>query len=120
MPYTEQRDAAAAKAAAMCAGLQAARDRLAALEVESLRVSYRNIKLASEALQLAGEAREHGPETIQAGQFRSEVAALEDQVKTSLQRWRVMKGVASAIVAGSGVDWVRDERLRDLVLDPPD
>lgn len=54
------------------------------------------------------------------GQLEGEIATLEHQVRASRQRWRVMKGAASAIVAGSGIEWVRDERLRDLVLDPPD
>nr|5Z08_D Chain D, Cenp-H [Thermothielavioides terrestris NRRL 8126] len=44
----------------------------------------------------------------------------EAEMKSNRRRWRIMKGAASAIVAGSGIDWVRDERLRDLVLDLPD
>lgn len=49
-----------------------------------------------------------------------EVSRLEDEVRTSRQRWRVVKGVASAVVAGSGVDWARDDVLCDIVLDPVD
>ena len=44
-----------------------------------------------------------------------------DQVKgdatTARSRWRIMKSVVAAIVAGSGVDWAQDDTLRDLVLD---
>ena len=41
---------------------------------------------------------------------------LEDTV-TAKKRWRIMKTVVAAVVAGSGVDWARDENLRNLVLD---
>jgi hypothetical protein len=104
----------------MCADLQTARRALADLEVEGLRASRRNTKLASEALQLAEKTHDQSPESAEGGRFKPDVAALETQVKSSRHRWRVMKGAASAIVAGSGVDWVRDERLRELVLDPMD
>ncbi|KAK4239437.1 centromere protein H (CENP-H)-domain-containing protein [Achaetomium macrosporum] len=120
LPYAEQRDVAATKAATLCSELETARDRLAQLEVENLRTAQRNTELASEVLRLAGQA--HGQELKDLGssRFREEVAVLESQVKSSRHRWKIMKGAASAIVAGSGIEWVRDERLRDLVLDPPE
>jgi hypothetical protein len=31
-----------------------------------------------------------------------------------------MKNIASAVIAGSGVDWARDDQLRALVLDELD
>jgi hypothetical protein len=100
--------------------LQAAKGRLAELEVECLAASYRNIELASEALQLAGKTNDQKPTSFTGGRFEREIASLEGQMKSSRHRWRVMKGAASAIVAGSSVDWARDARLRNLVLDPPD
>lgn len=46
------------------------------------------------------------------------MARLQGELKASRQRWKVMKGTASAVVAGSGVDWARDDELREMVLDP--
>lgn len=43
---------------------------------------------------------------------------LEGRLAASEQKWRVIKGTASAVVAGSGVDWARNPELRDVVLDP--
>ncbi len=114
------RDAASSRAAAVCSDLRVARSLLAELQVESLRASHQNTKLASEALQLAGRTPEQKPQGLGGGRFGREIATLEDQVRSSHQRWKVMKGAASGIVAGSGIEWVRDKRLRDLVLDPPD
>lgn len=35
-------------------------------------------------------------------------------------KWRVMKGIVSVIVVGSGFDWVWDECLCELVFDIDD
>ena len=120
LPTMQQRDVIAVKAAAMCVGLQTACDSLAKLQVEGLHVSQRNTKLATEALQLAEKTHGQTPTSVESGQYKGGVGILESKVDLSRRRWRVMKGAASAIVAGSGIDWVRDERLRDLVLDPPE
>ncbi|KAK4105956.1 hypothetical protein N658DRAFT_554962 [Parathielavia hyrcaniae] len=120
LPVIEQRDVVAIKAATLCSELQAARHRLAELEVECLRTSQQNMKLASETLLLAGRANSQKPQNVQGGRLVRDITTLEDQLKSSRQRWRVVKGAASAIVAGSGVEWVREERLRNMVLDPPD
>jgi predicted nucleic acid-binding Zn-ribbon protein len=120
LPYIEQRDAAAAKAANMCSALQTANNTLAELEVKCLRTRDQNIKLATEILEFSKKAHQSGPGIIQDARFKEEIAALEGEMKTSRRKWRVIKGAASAIVAGSGIDWVRESRLRDLVLDSPD
>lgn len=49
---------------------------------------------------------------------RQEMERLEGNVRLSKQRWRVIKGVAAGVVAGSGVDWAGDDELCDIVLDP--
>ena len=40
--------------------------------------------------------------------------------KVAKGRWRMMKSVAAAIVAGSGVDWASDPHLLETVLDAED
>ncbi|KAL2137043.1 hypothetical protein VTI74DRAFT_9649 [Chaetomium olivicolor] len=116
----EQRDKVTITAATICSELQAARRRLAELETQRLQASRRNAKLSSEVLRLAGKTQDQEPKKIEGGPLEREIEVLESQVKASRHRWRVMKGAASAIVAGSGADWVRDERLKELVLDPRD
>lgn len=118
MDLIKQRDAVAASATNKCSDLQAARRRLAELEIESLRVGQQNIHLASEVLQLSGRTQKQSPKALGGGKLANEMAVLEGQVKAARHKWKVMKGTASAIVAGSGVEWARDERLRAMVLDP--
>jgi hypothetical protein len=120
LPTIQRRDVSAVKTAAACADFEAARGSLADLEIESLHATQRNTELATEALQLAERTHGQNPESVKSGQFKGGISILENKVDSSRRRWRVMKGAASAIVAGSGIDWVRDERLRELVLDPMD
>lgn len=83
-------------------------------QAKTLRVSRKNVELAAEVMSLVAEvnAKKTGH------QDNERLHQLQDDLKSSRQRWRVMKGVTSGVVTGSGVDWARDETLRDLVLDP--
>lgn len=87
-------------------------------QVESIRVSRRNVGLAAEVLKLANAADQNKAEAVDDPVTKEEIARLEKELKASRQKWKVMKGTASAVVAGSGVDWVKDPVLRDIVLDP--
>ncbi|ETS86914.1 hypothetical protein PFICI_00742 [Pestalotiopsis fici W106-1] len=86
----------------------------------TLQLSRQNVDLASQVLSLAGEAEERKAAAVEDTEQAEEIAQLEQEVKASRQRWRVMKATASAIVAGSGVDWAADEQLKSIVLDEDD
>ncbi|KAF3012813.1 hypothetical protein E8E14_008023 [Neopestalotiopsis sp. 37M] len=83
----------------------------------TLQLSRQNVDLAAQVLDLAGEAEKRKAAAIEDTEQAEQIAQLEQEVKASRQRWRVMKATASAIVAGSGVDWAGDEQLRSIVLD---
>ncbi|PSR77668.1 centromere protein H (CENP-H)-domain-containing protein [Coniella lustricola] len=92
---------------------------LTQVESETLRLAQQNRNLAAEVLQLAKEAdldRERAMTNDPAAM--NEIKTLEARLRASKQRWRVIKATAAGIVAGSGVDWVADAELRDVVLDP--
>ncbi|KAI1641096.1 centromere protein H (CENP-H)-domain-containing protein [Biscogniauxia mediterranea] len=108
------RDTASSTLAQQAAEHRGVLDALAAAASTSLRLGRENAALASQLLGLAERARE-GRGVLD--DSHPEVAALEAEVRRSRQRWRVLKGTASAVVAGSGVDWARDPELRDMVLD---
>lgn len=91
-----------------------------------------NVDLAAELLALAARSNQHnqknynnqdgddvGDGGVDPG-LRAEIADLDVQVRASRRKWRVVKAVAAAVVAGSGVDWARDPELRDVVLDDED
>ncbi|KAK4087162.1 Centromere protein Cenp-H [Purpureocillium lilacinum] len=80
----------------------------------------RNVELVAELLDLAAQVEERKRGHLNDARSQGEVRRLEEQVRLSKRRWQVVKGLSSGIVAGSGVDWARDDELRDMVLDPDD
>ncbi|KAI0404990.1 centromere protein H (CENP-H)-domain-containing protein [Xylaria palmicola] len=119
LPLLTDRDAVSSRLAPQNTELHSLLSDLTDVESRSLRLNRENVALAERLLDLAKQA-DQGKTELLAGDstHAAEIAELEEQLKASRRRWRVLKGTASAIVAGSGVDWARDAELRDIVLDP--
>jgi hypothetical protein len=77
----------------------------------------KNAELAATMLALAEEADTKRKEDIDDPKARQQLDELEVKMKTGRQRWRIMKETASATIAGSGIDWARDPKLLEIVLD---
>ncbi|KAK0730568.1 centromere protein H (CENP-H)-domain-containing protein [Lasiosphaeris hirsuta] len=120
LPYIQQRETAVVEAAMHSYNSKQALGRLTELEVEVRQISHQNVDLAAKVLRLAEKTRQNETTVVNNVRLRKEMVGLEHELKTSRQRWKVMKGTASSIVAGSGIDWVRNEQLRDMVLDSAD
>ncbi|KAF3062048.1 hypothetical protein GL218_03762 [Daldinia childiae] len=119
LPILEQRDQSSSALAQQSSELRTLLDEITEVESQSLRLGRENVELASKLLELAEQTNRNKAEAVNLDPERAaEISNLEGQVKLSRQRWRVLKGTASAVVAGSGVDWSRDSELRDIVLDP--
>ncbi|OTA56498.1 hypothetical protein K449DRAFT_408455 [Hypoxylon sp. EC38] len=119
LPVLEQRDQSSSTLAHQSTELRALLDEITEVESQSLRIGRENVDLASKLLDLAEQMNQSKEEAVNMDPERAaEISRLEGQVKLSRQRWRVLKGTASAVVAGSGIDWSRDAELRDIVLDP--
>lgn len=122
LPWVQARDAASRDVAAQSTAAGKVLAQLTDAEAGVLRAARRNRELAAEVLRLAREAdRGRGGGSAGAGGVPAadpQVAELEGRLAASRQKWRIMKGTASGIVAGSGVDWAADPVLRDVVLDP--
>ncbi|KAI1800071.1 centromere protein H (CENP-H)-domain-containing protein [Daldinia bambusicola] len=119
LPMLEKRDQSSSELAQQSTELRALLDEITEVESRSLRLGRENVGLASTLLELAEQTNRKKAEAVNMDPERAaEISSLEGQVKLSRQRWRVLKGTASAVVAGSGVDWSRDAQLRDMVLDP--
>jgi hypothetical protein len=98
----------------------AARNELTKVESERVAVSRKNVDLTTTMLGLAKEVNSQKKDGIQDFKTRQQLDDLEAAMKVSRQRWRIMKGTASATIAGSGVDWARDPKLLEIVLDEDD
>ena len=87
------------------------------VESEHMVTARKNAELATMMLALAEEADTKRNEDIDDPKARQQLDELEVKMKTGRQRWRIMKETASATIAGSGIDWARDPKLLEIVLD---
>lgn len=87
------------------------------MESEHMILSRENVELSAQMLELAAQANTLRKEDIDDPKARRQLDDLEVTVKASRARWRIMKGTASGTIAGSGVDWARDPKLLEIVLD---
>ncbi|EON65256.1 hypothetical protein W97_04493 [Coniosporium apollinis CBS 100218] len=77
----------------------------------------KNRELTQTLLALAEETKSEKTEVVQDPKLRSKLEGLDAQIRASRREWRTMKGITAAVIAGSGVDWARDDALRGLVMD---
>ncbi|RGP65313.1 hypothetical protein FLONG3_9289 [Fusarium longipes] len=117
-PYIERRDDASISVATQASRTNDVLKALTTAQSNTLRKSRQNVTLAAELFELAEQAKLKKRVPPNNLKMMEEQERLEAEVKASKQRWRVMKGVAGGIIVGSGVDWVQDDDLRDVVLDP--
>ncbi|KAK7745413.1 hypothetical protein SLS53_002910 [Cytospora paraplurivora] len=113
------RDDTSHSVAKQSASLLQVLDQITEVESETLSISRKNRDLAAELLNFAKEADRDRIDAIAHDPIAEEqIVKLERRLAASKQKWKIMKGTASGIVAGSGVDWARNAELRDIVLDP--
>ncbi|KAH6898530.1 centromere protein H (CENP-H)-domain-containing protein [Thelonectria olida] len=118
LPYVERRDEAAISIAKQAVKSGNQLKELTDVQSETLRVSRHNVQLTAELLRLAEEAKEKKTGSHDNPETKTQQDSQQSKVKESRQRWKVMKGVASGMIVGSGVDWAADDELREAVLDP--
>ncbi|KAG6007268.1 hypothetical protein E4U21_006186 [Claviceps maximensis] len=117
LPYIERRDQSAISVSKHATDIGFIRNDLTEVQSDTARVIRRNVDLTSTLFELAEKVKQKQATRLDDEETQSEIRKLEAAMKASRQRWRVMKGLASGIVAGSGVDWARDAKLREVVLD---
>ncbi|QPH01106.1 hypothetical protein C2857_005305 [Epichloe festucae Fl1] len=117
LPYIERRDQSAMSVAKQATDIGFIRNDLTEVQSDTARVIRKNVDLTSTLFELAEEVKQRQATRLDDEETQSEIRKLDAAMKASRQRWRVMKGLASGIVAGSGVDWARDAKLSDVVLD---
>jgi len=117
LPLIQQRDTLSLSLAELSSKLSATDDELTQTESENIIAARKNVELSARMLALAEEANTQRKDDIDDPELRAQLDELEEAVSVSRQRWRIMKGTASATIVGSGMDWARDARLLAIVLD---
>lgn len=119
-PLIDQRDILSIAQTNLSARHQAATNSLTSTRAENIRALRRNQELATTLLKLVEEVKDAGSESIGDPDFQQELEELKAETRREKKQYRIVKGVVSAIVAGSGYDWSQDEELMGLVLDEED
>jgi PHD/YefM family antitoxin component YafN of YafNO toxin-antitoxin module len=88
-------------------------------EVDHLRVTKRNQELVRVLLDLTRQESSWREEVTDLT-LKAQMEEVEAEHKKNRAKRDVIKGVISAVIVGSGIDWARDDTLRDLVLDESD
>jgi len=93
---------------------------LSTAEQGNIIANRKNRELSQTMLALAEEMKAQSAKDIEDPALRSQVEAVEKELKQSRRRVKTLKGILSAMIVGSGINWAADEHLTQLVLDDED
>jgi hypothetical protein len=79
--------------------------------------SLKNRELSATMLALAEEMKAQSAKDIEDPRLRDQVSAVDRELKNSRRRMKTLKGLLSAMIVGSGINWAADENLTELVMD---
>ena len=116
-PLIDRRDALSIAHTNMASSLQSLLQRMSAAEIEILRTMEQNRALTTELLELSNKMQAQRNEAMADPRLSMQVEQARADMSIAKKRWRIMKSVVAAVIAGSGVDWAHSDTLRDLVLD---
>jgi small-conductance mechanosensitive channel len=93
---------------------------LSAAEQGNIETNRENRELSKVLLALAEDMKVQSTEDIEDVRLREQVKSVEKDVKESRRRMQTLKGILSAMIVGSGVNWAADQDLQELVMDDED
>jgi hypothetical protein len=86
-------------------------------EQGNIIANRKNRELAATMLVLAEKMKTQSAKDIEDPRLRDQIAAEEKELKESRRRMKTLKGILSAMIVGSGINWAADEDLTELVMD---
>ena len=116
-PLIDRRDTLEIAHTNLSSSLQMLLKETARLSADNIRAMERNRCLTATLLTLAKRVQLREDEVSKDARFDAQLEVLRQDAATARRKWRMMKSVVAALVAGSGIDWARDDDLRDLVVD---
>jgi len=119
LPLVHRRDILALVQENLANAHSATLEALSKTEIQNIHANQQNQELTRQLLELTKQASSWRDELDD-----DEVKLRLDQVETDRKaiqgKWDVIKHVTAAAIVASGVDWARDDELRDLVLNGSD
>jgi hypothetical protein len=90
---------------------------ISSVEQASVIANRKNRELSATMLALAEEMKAQSAKDIEDPRLRDQVRAVEKEMKDSRRRMKTLKGILSAMIVGSGINWAADADLTELVMD---
>jgi len=93
---------------------------LDAVEQANIVANLKNRELSKTMLGLAKAMKSQSAEDVDDPRLREQIKAVEKELKDSRRRMKTLKGILSAMIVGSGINWAADRSLTELVLEDED
>ena len=93
---------------------------LVTAEPANIVANQKNRELSRTMLALAEATKSQSVEDIEDPKLREQIRSVEKELGDSRRRTKTLKGIISAMIVGSGINWAADESLTELVMDDED
>ncbi|KAI4633353.1 hypothetical protein J4E80_000718 [Alternaria sp. BMP 0032] len=120
LPLVTENDAVSMIHGSLTSKLASTNKSLSVAEQNNIVANQKNRELAQTMLALAEEMKAQSVQDIEDPQLRQRVDAVDKELKDSRRRVRTLKGILSAMIVGSGINWAADEGLTELVMEDED
>jgi hypothetical protein len=120
LPLIAENDTLSMVHGTLSARLASSTRALCAAEQANIAANQKSRDLSKTMLALAEELKSQSAKDIEDPNLRSEIDAVEKELKGSRKRAKTLKGILSAMIVGSGINWAADEALCELVMDDED
>lgn len=117
LPLITENDAVSMLHGMLASKLSTATRALGAAEQGNMASNKENRRLSVAVLELAEKVKAQSIDEIGDPLLRQQVEKADQSVKTSRRRTKILKGILSAMIVGSGINWAADEALHELVMD---
>jgi hypothetical protein len=120
LPLIAENDTLSMVYGTLSARLASSTRALCAAEQANIAANQKSRDLSQTMLALAEELKSQSAKDIEDPNLRIEIDAVEKELKESRKRAKTLKGILSAMIVGSGINWAADEALCELVMDDED
>ena len=119
-PIIDRRDTLSIAEANLSANLQPILNAHTLTEAENIKCIAQNRELAATLFSLTDQLEGLERASLKNPEYQAQLESIKNEMRELRGKRRLIKSVVSALVAGSGVDWARDDELRGLVLNDED
>ncbi|KAF1932647.1 uncharacterized protein M421DRAFT_245844 [Didymella exigua CBS 183.55] len=120
LPLITENDTVAMVQGHLSSKLASSTHALVTVEQANIVANQKNRELSKAMLALAEAMKAQSAEDIEDPNLREQIKVVENELKESRRRMKTLKGILSAMIVGSGINWAADENLTELVLDDED